>query len=85
MPFNQPQWISMMFYNKRTMTENKRNNFTIRYYDSIISSTDRDNNWLEVSKYNTSLPHEAETIITYRQSTAKQYNDLMLKHYRNLN
>jgi hypothetical protein len=71
----------MIFSTKSTMTENKRNDFTIPYYNSIILSNDRNKNWLEVSKYNTTLPHEAEVIITYRNKTADIYNTIMMNHY----
>jgi hypothetical protein len=76
--FDTPQYLQYMF-NKQcnVLTENHRNAFTKKYYDSLILKQKNLPN--EVKKYSTENPEDAEIIICYYNKTIEKYNEIMLE------
>ena len=76
--FDTPQYLQYMF-NKQCniLTENHRNTFTKKYYDSLILK--QKNLPDEVKKYSTEKPEDAEIIICYYNRTIRKYNKIILK------
>ncbi len=77
--FNTPQY-NMYIFNNIIDDEfkNYRNNFTKKYYDSLINETVDPQ--LEVIKHSKKKFYNADVIITYRKKTAIIYNEKMLEH-----
>tara|TARA_R110000782_G_scaffold45394_1_gene100858 strand:+ start:945 stop:4079 length:3135 start_codon:yes stop_codon:yes gene_type:complete len=69
-------WLNLVFKNQDTMTTNHRNNFTKKYYDSLITSKDKKYLINEVKKYSSSI-NDADLILVYRNKTRHQYNKIM--------
>jgi hypothetical protein len=73
--FNGFLYISMMFNEIITMTDNRRNNFTKEYYDSLINK--KVNLEKEVKKHSTENYYDSNLIICYKNDTCDMYNKLM--------
>lgn len=80
-PYNQPAFLNMIFNNQHTKNENWRNDFTLEYYDSLLSGS-KEYLEQELKKYSTKTPESADVIIAYRNDIVDKYNDYMLA-YRN--
>lgn len=72
--------INILFAHRKSLGTNYRNNFTVKYYDSLIHS--KDNNYLteQVKKYSSDNYKTAKAIICFTNDTRKKYNNLMLQH-----
>lgn len=79
---NSVHYLNYLFKTHKQMDTNRRNDFTIPYYDSLINSTDTTYLSKEVKKWSTSTYHTADYIICWRNKTVEHYNDLMLKHLK---
>lgn len=75
--FNSPQYLNLLFGSRKEMIENKRNDFTQEYYDSLINSTVNLKD--EVIKYSAKKYDKARVILCWRNSIVKKYNDLMME------
>lgn len=73
-------YLDMMFPNKIHLTDNYRNDFTKKYYDSLIEGKfNREQLIEEVKKYSTKKFYDAKQIICYRKDVVELYNNKMLK------
>lgn len=78
-PLNQPHYLKYMFNKFDSNFINYRNNFTTKYYDSLINSNDKIHLENEINKWATTDMMKADYILCYRIKTKKKYNDIMLE------
>jgi hypothetical protein len=77
-PFNNPEYLKMLYTGCKQMNTNYRNDFTREYYDKIINS--RLDGLKEVRRHMTKDAMDADVIICYRNETRKTYNAMCLTH-----
>lgn len=75
--FNNKEYLESTYLKHFKLTENRRNHFTIEYYDKIING--ELNPLKEVKKHQTKDFTKAEVVICYRNTTTKIYNEVILK------
>lgn len=78
--FNNIHFYNSFFNKHKQLKTNRRNNFSIDYYDKLIN--DNYNNYKEVKKHQEKDYKKADTIICYRNETRQKYNNLMLRHLK---
>jgi len=77
-PCDSPIYLNYMYGHITKLGTNYRNDFTFEYYDSLIGMTKSKDILAEVNKHNSKSYEEAETIITYTNSTRQKYNKKMI-------
>jgi hypothetical protein len=78
---NNQLFINLMFRYKLDLNINRRNNFTIDYYNSLINSNNLDYLKKEVLKHSEKDYKKADFIIAYENITRIDYNEKMKKHF----
>lgn len=85
---NQEHYLKYIFKEINTKYTNYRNNFSKKYYDSIINTkvnkslkndTNKSKLSGEIKKWESKQWKDAEYILCYRHKTKEKYNNLMLK------
>ncbi len=76
--FDNKYYYNAFFRKHKQLKTNRRNDFTIDYYDKLIKGTY--NNYNQVKKYHEPDYKKVEKIICYTNETRKKYNNLMLEH-----
>jgi hypothetical protein len=71
--YDQPHYLNYMFTEIDTDYTNYRNNFTTKYYDSLINSENKGFLIKQIKKHSTSL-EEVPRVICYRHETRRMYN-----------
>lgn len=75
---DQQHYLEYMFNQINTRFSNFRNNFTRKYYDSLIYNASIDYLISQVRKWSEKDMMKAEYILCYRHKTKAKYNDIML-------
>tara|TARA_B110000046_G_scaffold175802_1_gene200783 strand:+ start:1684 stop:4755 length:3072 start_codon:yes stop_codon:yes gene_type:complete len=78
--YDKQKFLDLIFGIQINMNTNYRNNFTQKYYDSLIHEKKQDRLVEEMKKYRHKDYKTAETIICYRNTTKDKYNKLMAEH-----
>ncbi len=80
--FNSEQYNKYMYSKHHQILTNYRNNFTKKYYDSLINYKKYNNSFLvnEIIKYRANSYKNADIIICNSNAECKEYNNLMLEH-----
>tara|TARA_R110002153_G_scaffold1136_7_gene5454 strand:- start:2328 stop:5414 length:3087 start_codon:yes stop_codon:yes gene_type:complete len=78
-PYCSQLWNNLIYGKQKEMTTNYRNDFTQKYYDSLIKCKSRKYLLEQVSKYSSPV-YDAEVIITYTNLNRHKYNKLMCDH-----
>lgn len=76
---NQPHYLKYMFNKIDENYVNYRNNFTTKYYDSLIHSNNKKYLAEQVKKYSTKNPSKADYVLCFRHPTRQAYNKIILE------
>ena len=77
-PFDNPNFLNMMFSKQLVNDKNYRNSFTHEYYDTLRFNATKLRNQ-ELEKYNTKY-EDAELIIAYKRTTRDDYNEKICEY-----
>lgn len=77
--FNQEHYLNMIYSKKGMLNINRRNEFSISYYNLLISG--KIDLLGEIKKYSVKNYYDAECIICYYNNTRKKYNEMYMKYY----
>jgi len=73
--FDKPLFLNWLFGKREVQNTNWRNNFTIKYYNWLKHEATYEERRVEVLKYSTKTPTQAESIIAYRNVIVDKYNE----------
>lgn len=76
---NQPHYLDYMFNEINENYVNYRNNFTTKYYDSLIHSDDKEYLAEQVKKYSSKRPSDADYVLCFKHETRQAYNKIILE------
>lgn len=78
--YDKQKFLDLMFGIQINMNTNYRNNFTQKYYDSLINEKKQEKLIEVMKQYRHKDYKSTDTIICYRNSTKDKYNELKAKH-----
>lgn len=78
--YNKTQFINLIFGIQLDIDTNYRNNFTQKYYDSLINEKKQEKLIEVMKQYRHKDYKSTDTIICYRNTTKDKYNELKAKH-----
>ena len=78
-PYSNQLWNNLIYGNHKYMATNYRNDFTHKYYDTLINSNSNKYLIEQVKKYSSPV-YEAEVILVYTNKTRQKYNKLICDH-----
>ena len=80
--YDSENFLNLIFGIQLNINTNYRNNFTKKYYDSLMNASNNKQSKLieEMKKHRHKYYNKAEVIVCYRNQTKDKYNLLMAKH-----
>ncbi|MBS3925934.1 MAG: AAA family ATPase [Nitrosarchaeum sp.] len=79
-PLNKEIFLDLLYSEQTSLGTNYRNDFTKKYYNSLINNTDNKFLSEEVKKFSSKSWKDADSIICYKNESRQKYNKLMLEH-----